>query len=85
MIKSRMITWAGYVARRASRGFCGEERKKKSLENPRCKWEDNIITDLKRNILEICDQIYVASDTDQWQVCVSRTLNLRIPLKYRNF
>jgi hypothetical protein len=59
MIKSRIMRWAGHVAR------MGEERSvyrilmrkpegKRPLERPRRRWVDNIKTDLKRDRMGWC-------------------------------
>jgi hypothetical protein len=52
MIKSRMMRWAGHVARMgdmtdACRILVGEPEGKKPRGRPRRRWEDNIKTDLR--------------------------------------
>jgi len=52
VIKSRRMRWAGHVAHMGeSRGLCGvlvgKPEGKRPLGRPRCRWEDNIKTDLQ--------------------------------------
>jgi hypothetical protein len=52
MIKSRRMRWAGHVARKgetrnAYRIVVGKPEGKRSLGRPRCRWVDNIKTDLR--------------------------------------
>jgi hypothetical protein len=70
MIKSRIMRWAGHVARR------GEERSvyrilmrkpegKRPLERPRRRWVDNIKIDLREIGWDVVDGIDLAQDRDQ--------------------
>jgi len=52
VIKSRRMRWAGHVARMgqgrcAVRVLVGKPEGKKQLGRPRCRWENNIKTDLE--------------------------------------
>jgi hypothetical protein len=52
MIKSRRMRWAGHVARMgegrgAYRVLVGRPEGRRPLGRPRCRWEDNIKTDLQ--------------------------------------
>jgi hypothetical protein len=52
VIKSGRIKWVGHVARIAKgrgvyRVLLGKPEGKRSLERPRCRWEDNIKMDLQ--------------------------------------
>ena len=52
-LKSKRLRWAGHVAcmeqsRNAYRVLVGEPEGKRSLERPRCRWEDNIKMDLRK-------------------------------------
>jgi hypothetical protein len=52
VIKSRRMSWAGYVARMGNgRGACrvlvGKPERRRQLGRPRRRWEDNIKTDLQ--------------------------------------
>jgi hypothetical protein len=52
LIKSRRMRWAGHVARMgdrrgAYRVLVGRPEGKRTLENPRRRWEDNIKMDLQ--------------------------------------
>jgi hypothetical protein len=51
VIKSRRLRWAGHVARMgerrdAYRALVGKPERRRPLERPRCRWEDNIKIDL---------------------------------------
>ena len=51
VIKSRILRWAGHVARmeegRVSKILTGKPKGKRPLGRPRRRWEDNIAMDLK--------------------------------------
>jgi hypothetical protein len=54
MIKSRRMTWVGHIACMRAKVnayvvLLEEPEGKRPLEKPRCRWEDAIIMDLKRN------------------------------------
>jgi hypothetical protein len=82
-VKSRLMRWAGHVAR------MGEERKvyrvlvrkpegKRPLGRPRCRWEDGIRMDLRKIGLGGVDWIRLAHDRDRWRAVVSAVMNLRV-------
>ena len=53
VIKSKRLRWAGYVAcmgesRGAYRVLVGKPEGRRPLERPKCRWEDNIKIDLKK-------------------------------------
>jgi hypothetical protein len=84
VIRSRMMGWAGHVARmRAMRNgykiLVEKPEGKRPLGRTRCRWEGNIRKDLRGNEWEVVDWIYVAQDMGQWQALVNTVMNLRIP------
>jgi len=83
-IKSRRIRWAGHVARMGERR--GVYRilvlklgRKKKLERPRRRWEDNIKMDLQEIERGCMNWIDLARDRERWRVLVNAVINLRIP------
>jgi hypothetical protein len=84
MINSRRIRWAGHVPRmgqlrNAYKIFIGKPEGKRSLERPRCRWEDNININLREIWLEGVDYIQLAQDRDRWRALVNTVMNLRVP------
>jgi hypothetical protein len=84
IIKSRMMRWAGYVARiwekiNAYRVLVGKPEGKRPLGRPRRRWEDIIKTDLRETGWGDMDWIDLALDTDQWRALVNKVINLRVP------
>ena len=84
VITSRIMRWAGHVAR------MGEERGvysvlvrkpegKRPLGRPRCRWVDDIRMDLHEVGCEYMDWIGRAQDRDRWRTLVSAVMNLRVP------
>jgi hypothetical protein len=82
-VKSRLMRWAGHVAR------MGEERKvynilvgkpegKRPLGRPRRRWEDGIRMDVREIGLGRVDWIRLAQDRDRWRGVVSAVMNLRV-------
>ena len=76
-IKSRILRWAGHVARmqKGSSAFkilTGKPTGKRPLGRPRRRWEDNIRMDLE----EI--GINAAQDKNYWRALVNAALNLRV-------
>jgi hypothetical protein len=55
----------------------------KNLKRPngrlRCRWEDNIKTDLREIGWEVMDPLHLAQDRDQWWAFVNTVINLRAP------
>jgi hypothetical protein len=45
----------------------------------RCRWEDNIKTDLREIRWEIVDWLYLAQGRDQWRALVKTAMILRDP------
>jgi hypothetical protein len=66
VIKSRMMKWAGYVARmeemRTAYTLVGKPEGKRLLRRPRLSWENNIQMDLKEIECEVIDWIHLAQD-----------------------
>jgi hypothetical protein len=73
-IKSRRMGWAGHVARMGEgRNVCrvlvGKPEGKRSLERPRCRWEDGIKMDLTEIGWEGVEWIHLAQERDRWAGC----------------
>jgi hypothetical protein len=69
MIKSRMIRWAGHVARMGtmkdpSKILVGYPKGKIRIRRPRRRWEDNIKTNLSEVDLEGVDWIHLTKGRD---------------------
>ena len=52
---------------------------KRPLGRPRCRWEDNIKTDLKEVGCGGMDWMELAQDRDRWRALVSTVMNFRVP------
>jgi hypothetical protein len=73
-------------------GMCSTHRRKKKytkilvgrsvgkrpLRRYRCRWEDNIRTDLKEIGWEDVDWMHLTHDTDQWRALENAVMNLRV-------
>ena len=84
VIKSRRMRWAGHVAcmgeeRGVYMVLVGKPEGKRPLGRPRCRWVDNIRTDLQEVRCGYVDWIGVAQDRDRWRKLVSAVMNLRVP------
>jgi hypothetical protein len=84
MIKSRRMRWAGHVAlmgekRNTYRIFVENPEGKRPLGNPRRRWVDNIIMDLRELGWDGGEWIDLAQDRDQWRAFVRAVMNLRVP------
>ena len=84
VIKSKRMRWAGHVAcmneeRGVYRVLVGKPEGRRPLGRPRCKWVDNIRTDLQEVGCGYMDWIGLAQDSDRWQTLVSAIMNLRVP------
>jgi hypothetical protein len=84
MIKSRMMRWAGHVARMGEnrnvyRILVGNPEGKRLLGRPRRRWVDNIKMDLREIGWSVMDWIDLAQDRDQWRALVNSVMNLRVP------
>ena len=80
MIKSRILRWAGHVARMevgksAFKILIGKPTGKRPLGRPRGRCEDNIRMDLKEIGVNTRNWIDSTQDKDCWRA----QLNLRIP------
>jgi hypothetical protein len=72
VIKSRRMRWAGHVARMGERRgvyrvVVGKPEGRRPLGRPRCRWEDNIKTDLREVGWGCVDWIGLAQDRDRWR------------------
>jgi hypothetical protein len=81
---SRMMKWAGHVARirdktNAYRKFVGKLDGKRPLWRPRRRWVDNIKIDLREIGWGGLDWIDVAKDRDKWRALLNTAMNLRVP------
>jgi hypothetical protein len=84
MAKSRWARLVKLVARmREIRNSClflvGKPEKNAGLGRPRCRWEGNIIVDLRKIGCEDVDWMHLAQDRDQWQVLVKTVMNIWVP------
>jgi hypothetical protein len=81
---SRGMRWVGHVAcmgerRVVYRVLVGKPEGKRPLGRPRCRWENNIRTDLQEVGCGCEDWIGLAQDRERLQVLVSALMNLRVP------
>jgi hypothetical protein len=76
------MRWEGHVARIGERSsyniLVGKPEKKGLFGRPRCRWENNIRTDLEETGWEDVDWIHMAQDRDQWRALVNTAKNLRV-------
>jgi hypothetical protein len=84
IIKSRMMRWAGHVARmgekrNAYRLLVGKPEGKRPLGRPRRMWVDNIRMDLGEVGWGYVHWIGLAQDRSRWRALVNAVLNLRVP------
>ena len=84
MIKSRILRWAGHVARMeegrsAFKILTGKPTGKRPLGRPRRRCEDNIIMDFEAIGINAGNWIDLAQDRDHWRALVNAVLNLRVP------
>jgi hypothetical protein len=84
MTISRMMRWAGHVARigakrNAYRLLLGKPEGKRPLGRFRRRCEDNIKSDHREIACGCMDWIHVAQDRDQWRALVNTVMNLRVP------
>jgi hypothetical protein len=84
VIKSRRMRWAGHVAgmgegRGVYRVLVGKPEGNRPQERPRCRWEDNIKTDLQEVGCGGMDWIELAQDRDRWRAPVNVIMKLRVP------
>ena len=84
MIKSRIMRWAGRVARMGERRgvyrvLVGKPEGKIPLGRSRHKWEDNIRMDLQEVGCGGMDWIELAQYKDKWRALVNEVVNPRVP------
>jgi hypothetical protein len=84
VIKSRRARLAGHMARMGEgrgvyRVLVGRPEGKRTLERPRCRWEDNIKMDLREIGIDGANWIQVAQDRVRWRAFVNTAMNLRVP------
>jgi len=84
VMKSRIIRWAGYVARTGERrgilgSWMGKPERKRPLGRPRRRWEDNIKIDLQEVGCRLMDWIQLDQYRDRWWVLVNAVMNFRVP------
>jgi hypothetical protein len=83
IIKSRMMRWAGHVARmgekrNAYRLLVGKLEGKRPLGRPRRRWVDNIRMDLGEVGWGDVDWTDLAQDRDRWRAIVNAVMNPRL-------
>jgi len=83
VIESRIMRWAGHVARMwERRGFykvlVGKSGGKRSLGRPRHILKDNIKMDPQKVGCGDMDWVDRAQDRDKWRALVNATMNLRV-------
>jgi hypothetical protein len=61
------------------RVLVGRSERKRPLERPRRRWEDNIKMDLKEIIIDGTNWIRLAQYRVQWRTFVNTVMNLRVP------
>jgi len=80
VIKSRIMRWAGHVARMGEgRGVYRVLVGKPEGRRPRLRWEDNIRMDLREVGCGCVDWMELAQDRDRWRAVVSAVMNLWVP------
>ena len=82
VIKSRIMRWAGHVARMGEgrgvyRVLVGKPEERRPLGRPRRRWEDNIRMDLREVECRCVDWMELAQDRDRWRALVSAVMNLQ--------
>ena len=84
VIKSRIMRWAGHVARMGRergvyRVLVGKPDGRRPLGRRRRRWVDKIRMDLQEVGCGYMDWIGLAQDRDRWRTLVSAVMNLRVP------
>jgi hypothetical protein len=84
VIKSRRMRWPWHVERMGERrsvyrALVGKPERKRLLERPRCRWEDNINMELQEVGCGGMDWIGLAQDRDRWWALVNAVMKLRVP------
>jgi hypothetical protein len=60
------------------RVLVGKLQDKRSVESPRCRWEDDIKMDLQEVRCGSMAWIELAQDRNRWQACVNALMNLQV-------
>ena len=71
--------------RRAYSALVGKPERRRPLERPRHRWEDNIKMSFERLYGGGIHWISLAQDTDRWRAFVNMVMNLRVPQNSGNF
>ena len=84
VVKSRIMRWAGHVARMGEgrvvhRVLVGKPEGKRPLGRPRRRWEDNIKMDLQEVGEGYGDWMALFQDRDRWRALVNTVMDLRVP------
>jgi hypothetical protein len=84
VVKSRRMSWAGYVARMGEergvrRVLVGKPEGRRPLGRPRLRGEDNIKMDLQEVGGGCGDWMERAQFRDRWRALVSTVMNFRFP------
>jgi hypothetical protein len=77
------IGWARHVAhasemRSSYKILVGKPQRKRQLERPRRRWEDNIRPDIREIGREGGNWMHLALERDQWRAVVNTVMNLGI-------
>jgi hypothetical protein len=64
--------------RNVNRVLVGKPKGKRSLQRPRCRWEDGIIMGLRETGWGGVEWIHLAQDRDRWRAVVIAVMNLRV-------
>jgi len=84
VIKSRIMGWAGRVARMGERRgvyrvLVGKHESERPLGRPKYRWEDNVKMDLQEVEFGGMDWIELAQDRDRYWTLVNAVMNLWVP------
>ena len=83
VIKSRIMRWAGHVARMGEgrgvyRVLVRKPEERRPLGRSRLRWEDNIRMDLREVECGCVDWMELAQDRDKWLALMSAVMNFRV-------